>query len=125
MYNGNTVYNFQAFEEQKQPAKVYNLPSVGARKRRKQQQKLRVYIACFSGVVSLGAAIGGLLFGQAKLVEYNSQITMISSELEEIKGKNEQLSVKLSAICDNKKDYEEEKCVEIITVAAGDKAEIK
>lgn len=125
MYNGNAVYNFQAFEEQKQSAKVYNLPSVGARKRKKQQQRLRVYIACFSGVVSLGAAIGGLLFGQAKLVEYNSQINMISSELEEIKGKNEQLSVKLSAICDNKKNYEDEKCVEIITVAAGDKAEIK
>ena len=125
MYNGNAVYNFQAFEEQKQSAKIYSLPSISTRKRKKQQQKLRVYMACFSGVVSLGAAIGGLLFGQAKLVEYNSKITTITSELEEIKGKNEQLSVKLSAICDNKKDYEEEKCVEIITVAAGDKAEIK
>ena len=125
MYNGNAVYNFQAFEEQKQSAKIYSLTSISTRKRKKQQQKLRVYMACFSGVVSLGAAIGGLLFGQAKLVEYNSKITTITSELEEIKGKNEQLSVKLSAICDNKKDYEEEKCVEIITVAAGDKAEIK
>ena len=127
MYNGNAVYNFEAFEDKsrKQKTKIYNLPDINSRKIAKNKQKLKAYLGCFSVVLSLGCAIGGLLFGQAKLVEYNSKISATTCELEEIKSRNQQLEIKLGAFCNSKENLKDDKCVEIITVASGDRAEIK
>ena len=116
---------FEEKAEKIQKARVYSLPDLESRRKKKRKEKLRLYLKCFSVVFASGAAVGGILFGQARLVEYNSQIAACTCELEEIKSTNEQLEIKLSAINTSKESYNKDKCVEIITVAAGDKAEIK
>lgn len=127
MYN-NTVYDFNMFEQNEKvnQTKIYELPSLESRRKKKLLDKLKFYGKCISAVFISGAAIGGLLFGQAKFVEYNDKAAIESRKLEECKNRNEQLKIRLNGktdIPDAKEDAKE--CVETVTISSGDKAEIK
>lgn len=128
MYNNNAVYDFSVFEEQKRArkAQVFELPSVETRRKNKQFEKLKFYGKCLSLLLTSATVISGFLFGQAKLVEYNSIISNKSAELEEFKSRNKQLEMKLNEVTAPKSmlDDQTSQFVETVTISSGDKAQI-
>ncbi len=77
-------------------------------------------------LLTSATVISGFLFGQAKLVEYNSIISNKSAELEEFKSRNKQLEMKLNEVTAPKSmsDDQTSQFVETVTISSGDKAQI-
>lgn len=128
MYN-NAAYDFGIFKENevKKQAQVFELPTKRARLEKKHVEKLKFFGRCLSLILSSALTIGGILFGQAKLVECNFQAETKAAELEEFKIRNKQLEIKLSeaSAAENSQNAALDKCVETVTISAGDKAVIK
>lgn len=128
MYNNNAVYDFSVFEEQRKikKAQIFELPSIETRRKNKQFEKLKFYGKCLSLLLTSATVVGGFLFGQAKLVEYNSIISNKSAELEEFKSRNKQLEMKLNEITAPKSMSNDQtsQFVETVTISSGDKAQI-
>ncbi len=127
----NAAYNFEIFEDpkQKKSAQILNLPSIESRKNKQAKEKLLLLIKSFCILIASGATVGGFIFGQAKLTEYNHQIYTSSKELDDLKNRNDQLNIKLVSenITSNNSvvPVKEKESVEILTIDAGDKVEIK
>lgn len=127
----DVAYNFEVFEEpkKKKSSQVINLPAGELRAKRQSKEKLLLLTKRFCILIASGIAVGGFVFGQAKLTEYTHQISVSLKELEDLKSRNAQLSIKLvseeidSGKCSN--SLKERSSVEIVNIDAGDKAEIK
>ena len=76
-----------------------------------------------------GIAVGGFIFGQAKLTEYSHQVSISSKELDDLKNRNDQLNIRLVSEKVNSDmsiaPLKERGSVEIVSIDAGDKVEIK
>jgi len=125
------AYDFETFQSsapQKQST-IIELPSLDSRRKSKYKQKLKFWTVCFSVFLASGVGVGGFLFSQAKLAEYTHHAAMIGKKLEEFKNQNEQLQIKLasnSPVVSSESNgvTPREDYVEVITISAGDKAEL-
>ncbi len=124
MYNNSAVYDFNIFKEETQKAKIYELPSFEARKRKRNSEKFKFCAKCLSLLLTSAVAFGGFLLGQAKLTEYGFMIDKKSAELQEFKSENKQLQMRLDAAnsFDNISVNNGNSCVEPITISSGDRA---
>lgn len=124
------MYDFEMFQdrETQRQAQIVELPSLESRRKKAANQKLKVWVKCFSLFMVSATAIGGFLFGQARLAEYASEISVSSSELNEFKNRNEQLEIKLVEERSKSKPVHsmchEKSPVEKVTVLAGDKSKV-
>ena len=127
----NAAYNFEIFEEPKQEksARIFNLPSDEIRKKRQAKEKILLLTKSFCMLIVSGIAVGGFIFGQAKLTEYSHQVSISSKELDDLKNRNDQLNIKLVSEKVNSDmsiaPLKERGSVEIVSIDAGDKVEIK